>query len=245
MELPISTMMILEKMDGITISGQVSFLHGPFNINLSQLLSIKKNYKMKKLIIILSLVLYNLGLNAQEFQTIFSSDKSEANNYTVYGGPLVNSTIINNEWSALLGGKGGILVNNKISLGIVGMGLFGEHEYSNEALSENDLLSLHYGSGGFFVEYFLNISKALNISFPINVLMGGVSVKDSNTNAELESGYVFVVEPGMNLNFKLKDGIMPAINISYRWAYADDMISLNNDDFSGLSVGLVFKFCDF
>ena len=202
--------------------------------------------KLKSTIII-ALVFLTISSYAQEMKTLFIEYKSKTNTYGGYGGPLMNSIHMNGEWGMVMGGKGGVIINHKIAFGGVGMGLVSNTTFveNGPEVNTNEILNLDFGAGGIFVEYFFMLDSPVRFSIPLNIMTGGVSINDVNTYTEKESSYVFILEPGINMEFNVANQFIPAINISYRQAIGSSLVNISNKDLSGFSIGLIFKFGDF
>ncbi len=202
--------------------------------------------KAKSTIIIVLLFL-TISSYAQEMRTLFKESKSRTNTYGGYGGPLINSTQMNGEWGLMLGGRGGVLINHKIAFGGVGMGLVSDNVFveNDSEVNAAESLDLGFGAGGIFVEYIFKPDSPVHFSIPLNMMAGGVSVNDISSNTEIESSYVFIIEPGVNIEFHVANQFIPAINISYRQVIGSSLVNVSDKDLSGLSIGMVFKFGDF
>ena len=161
-----------------------------------------------------------------------------------YGGPLINLANINDGYGLLIGGKGGAVFNDRFGFGGIGMALVASNEFTGDDLLENmnASLDLEYGAGGVYVEYLLKSKGAIQFSFPLNVMAGGVRVKSVDSDAEVESTGFFMLEPGINMEVKFTETFTPTLNISYRQAFGVSLVNLDNQDISGLNLGIIFKF---
>ena len=75
---------------------------------------------------------------------------------------------------------------------------------------------------------------------------GGVSVEDATSDdSEIESSGIFVIEPGINLEFNVSKYFIPGISLSYRQVFGSSLVNLSDQDISGVSIGLMFKFGNF
>jgi hypothetical protein len=200
-----------------------------------------------KAILFITFMALSIFTYSQEMKSLFSVEKGKNNTYGAYGGPLISATQINGEWGSLLGGKGGIIINQRIALGGVGMGLVSNNTFveSNTEDGVNEILELGYGAGGIFVEYIFKLNSPVHFSIPLNMMVGGASINEVGSNVELESSYLFVLEPGINIEFNVAKQFIPAINISYRQVFGSSLANVSNKDFSGINIGMVFKFGDF
>lgn len=166
---------------------------------------------------------------------------------SAYGGPLINFTQVDKNWGLLLGGKGGILINNRFSFGGIGMGMVKDPKFNSAGSSDfdNNPLEVSLGSGGLFVEYIFNFNFPVSLSIPLNIMAGGVSVKDTETDTKLESSGIYILEPGINVAFRVSANFAPTINVSYRQVFGSDLENLTNQEISGLNIGLILKLGNF
>jgi hypothetical protein len=109
----------------------------------------------------------------------------------------------------------------------------------------NAPLSLEYGAGGVFIEYLFKSESPIYFSIPVNLMGGGITINDAASDIEVESSGVFIIEPGINLEFKITKSFTPAINLSYRQAIGSSLENLSNQDIGGVNIGLIFKFGNF
>jgi hypothetical protein len=107
---------------------------------------------------------------------------------------------------------------------------------------ENTALEMTYGAGGVFFEYVFNYGDRIEFSVPLNLLAGGVHVNESGTETEIESSALFILEPGINIDFKIFDFYTQSFCISYRQAIGSSLENLEDRNISGFNVGLLFKF---
>lgn len=197
-----------------------------------------------KIFFLITIMSITICSYSQEMRTLFSDNKSKTDTYGGYGGPLISTTQMNGSWGLMFGGKGGLVINQKIAIGGIGMALVSNNTFVGGKLNENtkEAMDLTYGAGGIFVEYIFKLGSPVHFSIPLNLMAGGVSINDVNTAMEIESSYAFVLEPGINIEFNVAKQFIPAINISYRQAFGISMVNVSNKDLSGLNIGLIFKF---
>ena len=111
-----------------------------------------------------------------------------------------------------VGGKGGVLINDKIALGGVGNAYFNYTYKGAKDLSASDY-RLIMGAGGIFVEYLVRRENAVHLSFPLNFLIGGARIKGRNDRETLERSIFFAFEPGISLEFNATPYFIPSINL--------------------------------
>lgn len=196
---------------------------------------------MKKAILIIALFLIHFSGFSQDFS--ITSIPNDSKEFGGFGGPLVMATQVMNDWGVMIGGKGGAIVNHKFAFGGIGMALVSEHKFFGDNLKEenNAALNLGFGSGGVFIQYIhRQPDNLIQFSVPLNIMAGGVSIDENEV--EVESSSIFILEPGVNLEFNISDNFKPGILVSYRQVFGASLINVSNQDLSGINLGLVFKF---
>ena len=203
---------------------------------------------MKVKILIIALMAFSAYGFSQEIGTIFSDGGSKSASFGGYGGPLAEVLNINNDWGVVMGGKGGVVINRKFAVGGIGKVLVSSIDFIGDDLidNENSALTLSYAVGGIFAEYLIDLESPVHFSIPVNFMGGGVTVKDGNSeDIEIESSGIFVIEPGISLEFNVSKTFIPAVNLSYRQVLGSSLVNMNEQDLSGLSFGLTLKFGSF
>jgi hypothetical protein len=164
--------------------------------------------------------------------------------HTGFGGPLFSATAINENLGLIIGGKGGAVFGEKLAFGGLGFGMVNAPGFRGNDLSENTdaELQMSFGAGGVFFEYILNYGDPIQLSVPVNIMAGRVGVYESGSKTEIESSACFIIEPGINIDFKVSTYYTQSLFISYRQALGSSLINLDDAAISGLNVGLIFTF---
>lgn len=199
---------------------------------------------MKRTILVLALILSSSFGLAQEIDTLYSRDSLKTSSLGGYGGPLIETSHINNDWGIVIGGKGGVIFNETFAFGGIGKGLITSINFLGDGLNGNKStpLNLKYGAGGIFAEYNFRLENSVHFSIPVNFMAGGISLHDATSNTKIDSTGIFIFEPGINLEFNLTEFFIPALHFSYRIASGSSSTNLSNQDLSGFNFGLLFKF---
>ena len=203
---------------------------------------------MKTKILIFALMAFSTFGFAQEIKTLSSNDGVNNTSKSGYGGPLIEVPYINSDWGIVIGGKGGFIINRQFAFGGIGKALVSNNNFLGDNLNgnENASLDLRFGAGGFFVEYIFKLESPIHFSIPVNFMAGGITIEDATfEGAEIESSGIFIIEPGINLEFNVSNAFIPAISISYRQVFGSSLVNLSNEDISGVNIGLIFKFGKF
>jgi hypothetical protein len=201
---------------------------------------IKKQFgkKMKSVLIVL-VFLFTCTIMAQE-QTLLSGQITHGG----YGGPEVKFTQINNTFGVLVGGKGGWIVNHTFSIGGGGYGLVNRFPVR----IDNEDYYLNFGYGGVILEYIMDWDQLLHYTFSALIGGGGVGYRDRTDHERTHSSgnrSFFVVEPGANAEVNITSFFRLNLGVSYRLLSGVSLERYNEQNLSGLSANLTFKFGKF
>ena len=199
---------------------------------------------MKKLIATLTLTLVHFGLLAQdEIRTVFDPSGSNETSYSGFGGPLVKYTKLNKDGGLLIGAKAGVLVNKRFAFGCIGTGLIGHVDAGSNASSVSSFQSLSYGSAGVFAEYIHKMKSPIHISVPVNLMYGGATITDNETNQKLDNTDLIIFEPGISLELNMTSNLILAMNIGHRFVGESTLEGPFTDrSLSDFNYGLELKF---
>jgi hypothetical protein len=190
---------------------------------------------MKKIIFAL-LILFTCKISAQE-QTLLSGTITHGG----YGGPEVKFTQIGDDFGIMVGGKGGWIINHTVVLGAGGYGLVNK-------IRLTDTTDLNFGYGGLVIEYIQDWDKLLHYSFSALIGGGGISHRRRNSfdnHDEMDVRTFFVLEPGANAEVNISSFFRINAGISYRLLSSVSLERISEQNLSGLSLNLTFKFGKF
>jgi hypothetical protein len=192
---------------------------------------------MKKALLIMILV-FTCTIMAQE-QTILSGQVTHGG----YGGPEVKFTQINNEFAVLVGGKGAWIVNHTFSIGGGGYGLVNRLPM----VVNNEEMYLNFGYGGLILEYIMDSDQLLHYTFSALIGGGGIGYRDRSDHevSRSENKAFFIIEPGANAEVNIASFFRINLGVSYRLLSTVAMERYNEQNLSGLSANLTFKFGKF
>ncbi len=199
---------------------------------------------MKKAWIILAAVIFAGGQMLAQEETLLGDGKISQGGF---GGPVVKFTHIHNTLGVLVGGHGGWIVNHTFVIGGGGYGLVNNIRTVKVISGEEQLLT--FGYGGLELHY-INQSNNL-VHYTVSILLGGGGVgyrsalNDYEWDWDRESNAFFVFEPGVRVMLNVTNFFRIGAGASYRVISGVDMDNFKNNDFSGPSTELVFKFGKF
>lgn len=163
-----------------------------------------------------------------------------------FGGPIVRLTQINGESGVLVGGRGGWIIDHRYVLGGGGYGLVNNIEVTGIDSAGQDL---EMGYGGGMLEVIVFSDALVHFSVELLVGAGGATCaanwKDGASAANWKDDAFFIAEPGANLMVNITDFFRFGVGASYLYVEGLNYGDIGDDDLTGLSVGLTFKFGKF
>ncbi len=171
-----------------------------------------------------------------------------------YISPEVKLGNVHEDNGLFAGGKMGVSFNNQFSLGIGFFGLINNSDLIAERPSDwsgfdptQELASIKFIYGGLALEYSFFSNKVVHFNIPVVVGPGKVSLKGEKDIflERLEKSSVFVIEPGLALEFNLFRFFKVDVGASYRYVNGSTLESLDDKDLSDLSYNLTLKFAFF
>jgi len=213
------------------------------------------------LFLIATFILLPIYANAQEeMSTLFGGDKDIR--YGGYGAFETKFSQLDDGFGGILvGGRGGIILNNVFSFGGAGYGLLPTKKIECTITGHKEEKNNYWtgGYGGFFFEY-INSSNKL-VHFTINALIGwgGITyVSHSNNwndwssdNKKHPVSVTWIFEPGIGLELNVAKIFRMYLGASYRYAPNFEFLNdIGNEivprtAFNGIAVNLAFKFGNF
>lgn len=192
---------------------------------------------------------------AQE-QTLLS-----ANEYSNggFGAPVLKYTTLNRQGGLIIGGRGGWIINHSLILGGGMYALVSEVQVDvidgDIILKDGDNLHLRYG--GFEIEFIFSPLSVFHVSVYTLLGMGSISYRnivqenfdDSDNNYHMWDSFMgnqfFIAEPAINLEVNVTTFFHLALGASYRFTNGAEYQTVTDNNISGLSGMLTFKFGKF
>ena len=182
-----------------------------------------------------------------DFNTIFNKD-----NLKVTGGYIAPELKIGNvheDASLFVGGKIGMILNDKFSIGLAGYGLANNSNFDiNVGTPQQELVRIGMGYCGLSLEYTMFSDKKIHFTIPVVLGAAGIYIYEddgdffNNDFNEIENSVAFVVEPGVNIELNLFKFFRVDLGASYRLVSQTDLVYLQDEDLSDLSFNATFKF---
>jgi len=201
---------------------------------------------MKRILFALTLLAVALPAMAQQ-QTLLGGN---IYHHGGYGGPVIATTQIgpNSDTAVLVGGHGGWLINHQF---IIGGGGYGVVNTIDVDWQETPVpMQMQLGYGGIYLGYIRNPNTLTHFMVDALIGWGGAGIHDKDwENTEEDDMYAsdafFVLEPGVHLELNVTDFFRVMVGATYRHIEGADVAGLTDENLSGLSGKLTFKFGSF
>lgn len=159
--------------------------------------------------------------------------------YGGFGGPVLKSSQIGDDFAFIVGGRGGWILNHTFSIGGGGYGMVNR-------IVANDMQGspvVQFGYGGIVLEYILGSRKMIHFSAATLIGAGGVGYFWEQWHGyDMESVGFFVAEPEINVMLNVSEFFRIGLGSSYRYVNGVNIQGLNDRDLSSYAVNLTFKF---
>ncbi len=168
--------------------------------------------------------------------------------FSFYGGIYTRYSKIGDANACLVGGRGGIIINDNFVLGLGGMGL--SYPTNRDKLSGTDytgtLNRVGFGYGGFLAEYYFNPKDLIVFSAGTLIGGGGLSFyekmdhnNNNNQDNRNDGDRFFVAEPEINVFINLTRFCRIGIGASYRYVAGINSDEFSDKDFRGPSASVM------
>jgi hypothetical protein len=163
-----------------------------------------------------------------------------------WGGPVVQISTLRDRGAVFVGGRGGWLLDGRLTIGGGGFGLANRITAPEGAGRAGEQLDLQMGYGGGWLEYTFSPLRLLHLS--VGTLVGGgelaLKFRDGGSYGSGRDGF-FVVEPAAVAELNVAKFVRADLGVAYRWIVGADMPGLSDSDVAGFSLVAVLKFGKF
>lgn len=163
-----------------------------------------------------------------------------------YGAPIVRFSKIGDSYSTLVGGRGGLIINDNFVIGGCGMGLVHPRDRSDFSgktyVGNYDQVDFAYGGG--LMEYYFTPKSLFGFSVGTTIGGGGLTFHSRKEayDDEYGSDVFFVAEPEVNFFVNITKFFRIGAGLSYRYIRGIGVDEFDDKDFRGPSVGIIFAF---
>lgn len=159
-----------------------------------------------------------------------------------YGSAFVKTTSIMDQYHPMVGGMGAVIVHENIALGGFGNALLGHPSFEENLQDGAEEVYLKLGYGGLFAEYFLVRSSSWQCSIPLKLAYGAAGLYQQENDERVERIGLLVVEPEFHIDLRLGKHLAIGLQASYRAAFADNPLFLDEQQLRGFNLGVGLKF---
>jgi len=170
-----------------------------------------------------------------EVKTVMGTIK--INRISGFGGPIMSFTALNGEFAHIMGGGGGVILNN-IFIGGYGEGVTNTLTIGGTA----SLTDFDFGHGGFWVGYEIGHKMIIHPVISSRIGWGSLTGYDEINSKDVKDNF-FVLIPTISAEINLTRFFKVNIGAEYRRTFnVNNLEGLNDNNFSGLGVHLNFLF---
>jgi hypothetical protein len=161
--------------------------------------------------------------------------------FSGYGAPVIKFTQFGSTYGLLVGGRGGVLINDRF---MIGGGGYGFTRNMKETINSEEK-ELNIGYGGMMLEYHFFPKKLVH--FSLGVLAGGGGIgedddEDDENDSDRYDGSFYVVEPELNIHLNITRFCRVGIGASYRYIKEIDMFGISDKALSRFSGSVMVAF---
>ena len=190
---------------------------------------------MKKLYSLFIMIILLLPVMAQnnedEFGTLFGDADIRISGF---GGPMMNFSSINNQFAHMMGGGGGVIIND-FFIGGFGLG------NTNNITANNMDYNLELGYGGIWTGYTFYGRRAIHPVFYTLIGWGSITENTPDNNPLIEDD-IFLVTPAVEVEFNITRYFRIGVSGNYRIVFGTGLPRYTNNEFSSPAALLSFKF---
>lgn len=174
----------------------------------------------------------------------------KGNDLNLFAGADIKITDLVEEKGLIAGGYAGVLVNRRYFLALAGYGITTNVEFQGTVAGEEKPLNLYGGYGGMMIGAMVASKEVIHLTFPIFFGAGQMEVSDKNffanspNDAEftIENSAFIVIEPGAQIEFNITENFRVGAGMSYRYITGSELDNLEDQDLSGSTISLSFRF---
>lgn len=186
-------------------------------------------------------IMKEVGKLKEDTQTLLSMANLSLSGY---GAPIVRFSKIGDSYSTLVGGRGGLIINDNFVIGGCGMGLVHPRDRSDFSgktyVGNYDQVDFAYGGG--LMEYYFTPKSLFGFSVGTTIGGGGLTFHSRKEayDDEYGSDVFFVAEPEVNFFVNITKFCRIGAGLSYRYIRGIGVDEFDDKDFRGPSVGIIF-----
>ncbi|MEP1034474.1 hypothetical protein [Ekhidna sp.] len=177
---------------------------------------------------------------------------SKNNDLNAFGALDIKVSDLMSERGLLVGAYGGFIINRRYLFGVAGYGLVTNVEFEGLVPGQTTpkQLNLQGGYGGIMIGGTIAPRELIHISIPIILGAGSLEVvdKDFFTNNPADSEFTventvfFIAEPGLEVEFNITKYFRLGAGMTYRYISGTELENVKDEDISGTTAMISFRF---
>ena len=177
---------------------------------------------------------------------------SKKNDLNAFGAADLKIGDLKDERSLLVGAYGGFIINRRYLFGVAGYGLVTNLEFDGVVPGRNEpkKLNLYGGYGGVLIGATIAPKELIHISIPIVLGAGSLEVVDkdffvnnpADSEFTVENSVFFVAEPGIEIEFNITKYFRLGVGATYRYISGTELENVKDEDVSGTTALISFRF---
>lgn len=174
------------------------------------------------------------------------------NDLNAFGAADLKISDLKDERALLVGAYGGFIINRRYLFGVAGYGIVTQVEFDGLVPGQTTpkKLNLHGGYGGIIIGGTIAPKELIHISFPIVLGAGSMEVVDkdyfvnnpADSEFTVENSVFFVAEPGLEIEFNITKYFRLGAGATYRYISGLELDNVEDDDLSGTTAMISFRF---
>ncbi|WP_424962968.1 hypothetical protein [Ekhidna sp.] len=177
---------------------------------------------------------------------------SKKNDLNAFGAADLKVGDLKGERGLLVGAYGGFIINRRYLFGVAGYGLVTNVEFEGTVPGQSEVkqLNLHGGYGGVLIGGTIAPRELIHISIPIILGAGSLEVVDkdffinnpADSEFAVENTVFFVAEPGIEVEFNITKYFRLGAGMTYRYVSGTELENVEDEDVSGTTAMISFRF---
>ena len=165
-----------------------------------------------------------------------------------FGAIMFKASEFNDKTFAMMGLRGGWIINRSVAVGIEAQGIIPSAKFENIAPDPNEKVILLGGYGGLFVEPVLFSNRVIHVTFPIASGAGWLGYHEDWENDRfhrdddlIDDDVFWYVEPGVGMEVNVTRHFRMNFGITKRFTQDLELVETENKDFNKLNYFLTMK----
>ncbi len=166
-----------------------------------------------------------------------------------FGAIMFKASKFNDKTFAMMGVRGGWIINRSIAIGIEAQGIIPSAKFDNISPDVGEQAILLGGYGGLFIEPILFSNHVIHVSFPIASGAGWLGYHEdwennrnfNRRNDLIDDDVFWYVEPGIGVEVNITRHFRISTGVTKRFTQDLELLNTDDNDFNNLNYFLTLK----